>query len=438
MLERLELENVGPAPDMALDLAPRLNLITGDNGLGKSFLLDVAWWALTRTWPRDLNAELASGYPARPSRKDRDAHIRFQVRTQTQQSKRYESKYSYQDQGWPGKKARPYIPGLVIYARADGGFSVWDPARNYWKSKGGVDVQDRLRGYVFSPRNLWTGLDARIDDRTTRVCRGLLDDWSGWIKEKGLNADLMVKVLSTLTVDREPVEIGPLLRLSIDDAQDIPSIKTPYSDAVPIVHASSGVRRIAGLAYMMAWSWTEHLRAAELLNVGHAKRIVLLFDEIEAHLHPKWQRAIVPACLKAANTLTGDNATEIQIIAATHSPLVLASVEPHFEEERDRLFHLDLDMDEGTVHLKPLPWAKQGDALNWLVSESFGLRQARSEEAEQVIEAAEAFMRRRRNDLPEDLQEENTIHQELLHVLAEHDPFWPRWIVSKEHRGSST
>ena len=48
MLERLELENVGPAPKMALELAPRMNLITGDNGLGKSFLLDVAWWALTR------------------------------------------------------------------------------------------------------------------------------------------------------------------------------------------------------------------------------------------------------------------------------------------------------------------------------------------------------------------------------------------------------
>ena len=29
-------------------LAPRLNLITGDNGLGKSSLLDIAWWALTR------------------------------------------------------------------------------------------------------------------------------------------------------------------------------------------------------------------------------------------------------------------------------------------------------------------------------------------------------------------------------------------------------
>ncbi len=54
MLESLELRHVGPAPRMALDLAPRLNVITGDNGLGKSFLLDVAWWALTRTWAREM------------------------------------------------------------------------------------------------------------------------------------------------------------------------------------------------------------------------------------------------------------------------------------------------------------------------------------------------------------------------------------------------
>lgn len=50
MLERLELRHVGPAPQLEFDFASRLNLITGDNGLGKTFMLDVAWWALTRTW----------------------------------------------------------------------------------------------------------------------------------------------------------------------------------------------------------------------------------------------------------------------------------------------------------------------------------------------------------------------------------------------------
>ena len=41
-----------------------------------------------------------------------------------------------------------------------------------------------------------------------------------------------------LTVSGMPLEIGPLLRLTVDDTQDIPSFKTDYSDAVPIVHAS--------------------------------------------------------------------------------------------------------------------------------------------------------------------------------------------------------
>ncbi len=50
MLERLELRDVGPAPEMRLDLAPRLNVIAGDNGVGKTLVLDVAWWALTGTW----------------------------------------------------------------------------------------------------------------------------------------------------------------------------------------------------------------------------------------------------------------------------------------------------------------------------------------------------------------------------------------------------
>jgi hypothetical protein len=53
MLRFLKLEGVGPAPVMELELSERLNVLTGDNGLGKSFILEIAWWALTRsTLPR--------------------------------------------------------------------------------------------------------------------------------------------------------------------------------------------------------------------------------------------------------------------------------------------------------------------------------------------------------------------------------------------------
>ena len=417
---------------MAMELAPRINLITGDNGLGKSFLLDVAWWALTRRWPRDLNPRLTSGYAARPTNVREPATLRFSLRTATGDSRAYESSYSALDEGWPGRPGRPWIAGLVVYAHADGGFSVWDPARNYWRQRGDVDVQERLPGYVFSAQEVWAGLSAPIGGNPVRVCNGLLDDWAGWIRERGANADLMTQVLGSLTVRGEPLEVGPNVRLSVDDAQDIPSIKTDYSDAVPIVYASSGVRRVATLAYMLVWSWTEHVRASEQLVSDKTRQIVLLFDEIDAHLHPRWQRCLVPALLKVMEILSDVYHPSVQLVVATHSPLVLASVEPLFDEDRDRLFHLDFR--DGEVRLDKEPWAKQGDVVNWLVSETFGLRQGRSIEAERAIEAAEAFMRDDRDALSEGLTEQHEIQRELERVLAGHDPFWPRWVVDSERR----
>lgn len=97
---------------------------------------------------------------------------------------------------------------LVVYAHADGGFSVWDPARNYWQTRAGVDVQNRIPGYVFSPQEVWSGLTVPVNGSPTRVCKGLLDDWSSWIRERGTEADLMARVLGTMTVEGEPLTVG--------------------------------------------------------------------------------------------------------------------------------------------------------------------------------------------------------------------------------------
>ena len=77
-----------------------------------------------------------------------------------------------------------------------------------------------------------------------------------------------------------------------------------------------------------------------------------------------------------------------------------------------------------------MPWAKQGDVLNWLVSPVFGLHQARSIEAERAIEAAEAFMRKEFEQLPDGLQTKEQIHEALLRLLPGADVFWPRWLVT--------
>lgn len=50
MIKKLQLHDLGPVPDLSAEFGQRLNLFTGDNGLGKTFLLDVCWYALTNTW----------------------------------------------------------------------------------------------------------------------------------------------------------------------------------------------------------------------------------------------------------------------------------------------------------------------------------------------------------------------------------------------------
>lgn len=441
MLKRLTLVNVGPAPRLDLELAPRLNLITGDNGLGKSFLLDVAWWALTRKWPRELNSKLISGYMARPSDPKQKASISFVLDSKTK-SVTYESTYSPRDAGWVGRAGRPWNPGLVIYAHTDGGFSVWDPARNYWRTRAGMDVQDRPPAYVFSAQEVWDGLEAEIDGKPAIVCNGLVRDWAGWIKEAGPNAHNMEWVLRQLSPEFNPdsynpadpddysLRPGPLVRMSVDDARDMPSLRTPYAAAVPILHASAGVRRIVALAYMLLWSWQEHRRAAELLGETATHRVVLLVDELESHLHPSWQRSILRSLLSAATFLhsmgarSAPSIAEVQLIAATHSPLILASAEPRFDASKDAWFDIDLDRTTGTVTLSRRIFVPHGDVSHWLTSEAFGLKSARSREGEAAIEKARALLRSRAPSASEARTIDEALHRAGLPDI---DPFWVRW-----------
>jgi len=259
MIEYLHLENVGPSPELTMELGPRLNLITGDNGLGKSFLLDVAWWALTRKWPAEVNPGVASGLMARPARSG-PAAIELSFHSKVKKE-RYRSEYERRDEAWKGRPGRPPNPGLVLYAQVDGGFSVWDPARNYVKKPKDEERTERQPAYVFSSREVWDGLK-RGD---TQLCNGLILDWALWQKEGGEAFRQLSEVLTALSPSpEEQLAPGELAKLSIDDARWIPTLKMPYGLDVPVLTASAAMKRVVALAYLLVWSWQEHVRSVAL------------------------------------------------------------------------------------------------------------------------------------------------------------------------------
>lgn len=408
MIEYLKLKNVGPASDLKVNCAARLNLITGDNGLGKSFLLDIAWWALTRTW---------AGTEALPNGNGAEvANIRFKVTGEAGQAQEGWAKFGRANGHWGLAESSPVVAGIVVYVRVDGGFSVWDSARNYWRND-----EARPAAYHFSAKDVWDGLDVGGQ----RVCEGLERDWVSWQKGHEPQFAALQEALSELSPTGDSLQAGLPQRLFLGEGRDRPTLLIG-GRTVPVALASAGVRRILALAYFLVWAWFEHRVAAKLLGREPERQFVILFDEPETHLHPRWQRTLLPSLMAALNKLRGADDAPPQFLIATHSPLVLASLEGVFDPTQDDLFQLS--MEDGQVCLDQGHWASQGDVSSWLESDIFGLKQARSLDAERAIDAAEAFMRGEKA-LPRGFETKTKIHKKLQHLLPAHDEFWPRWLI---------
>ena len=186
------------------------------------------------------------------------------------------------------------------------------------------------------------------------------------------------------------------------------------------------------LAYFLVWAWEEHKQAAKQIGENEAHQIVFLIDEIESHLHPSWQRTIVPALLSVMEKLAKN--AEVQLITATHSPLIMASVEPLFDADKDAWFDLDFEPSNKNgqaVVLSQRTYTRQGEASSWLTSDAFDLRSSRSIDAERVLEEASIAMTTPNFGKPE----AQAIDRKLREVLGDTDPYWMRWRFVAEKKG---
>ena len=427
MIESLHLTGVGPAPSLGpLAFGGRVNVITGENGLGKSLILDVSWWVLTNSWPK------SPAWPRPEAGPDAPPIIQATVRGK-KSAVEIDSVYDFAAEEWSRSPGRPPMPGLVLYFRVDGRFSLWDPAQHYWRRSKTKGVDDLLR-----PAALHLSLDESwnsvVADDGKTICRGLIEDWVTWQQTNSSEFEALRRVLELLSPDGpEKLVPGRPKQVWLDDRRRHPTLALPYGD-VPVTLASAGMQRVLMVAYLLVWAWEGHMRASQLLRQDPERRIVVLFDEPETHLHPRWQRTLLPSLLSAIGALQAD--LELQVLVSTHSPLVLSSIEPLFDEQRDRMFELSLDEDQHAVTIDSPSFVKRGDVVSWLVSDTFGLQQARSLPAEEAIEAAERFMRGAADQNPAHLRTGAQIHERLLHLLGDRDPFWPRWVVATAGTGS--
>ncbi len=401
----LRLTNAGPAREMNLEFGQRLTVVTGDNGLGKSFLLDFAWWAATGLWAEREAFPQPDGSKAIPQ-------VEYTLSGSSGRLSNFTASFDQKHFAWTRSRGAMTVEALAVFSRADGSFAIADPVRSKFN-------QSALTSGSLTAYEVWNGRPGLI--------QGLILDWTRWQSATDKKTfDQFASVLKRLSPeDLGVLTPGPTVRLP-RDPRDIPTIQHRYG-TVPVTHASAGVQRVLLLAYLIIWSWQEHELAAERLDRAPLHRMMVVVDELEAHLHPKWQRIVLPALMSVGDLLSSDLA--LQMIAATHSPMILASLEATFDPSIDVLYHL---FGSGrTVKLEETPFVKYGDASGWLTSPLFGMRHARSREAELAIEDAKRLQ----------LSEESTatdvaaVSERLRLYLAADDKFWPRWLYFAEEHG---
>ena len=408
VLRHLETAFLGPTVRIVFTPAKRLNLVTGDNGLGKTFLLDLAWWALTRDWV-DLRPTPINPTPGRtPS-------IQFLVEGSVT-SRPIVAEYVGGD--WQLTSDESDLSGLVVYARVDGSFAIWDPASRALSQSG----PSRGSGIKFTREEVWDGKPGQIE--------GLIRDLVRWQQRPDLYP--VFKVFQAVLSQIYPPDLGPLalaqpVRIPYDP-REIPTFKHPYGD-VPIPFESAGIRRIITLAYLFVWVWEEHKIHAHQQARPEERQMVVLIDEAEAHLHPKWQRVILPGLLGVAQKLHDEMSA--QWIVSSHSPLVMASMEGVWDTTADRLFHISMDT-EGRVVFRQREYERRGPIDSWLASDLFELQHPGSPERERVIQEAIALQMEDNPDETAVLRATNQLRQHL----ASEDPFWTRWIFFADSYGA--
>ena len=158
-------------------------------------------------------------------------------------------------------------------------------------------------------------------------------------------------------------------------------------------------------------------------------------DEVEAHLHPKWQRKIIGSLLtigkqKIISQNAKKDSFQIQYFIATHSPLVMASLEPLFDEKQDKWFDLQME-NNGKIQIISEPFEKKGDANQWLKSNAFDLESTYSVETEEAMDLARKLLSAEKWDD----SEIKKIYNRLLTLLTPQDNFLFRFRAICDSKG---
>ena len=344
-IERLKIKNFKKFSDYTLDLHPQFTLLVGDNGTGKTTILDALAIAAGIWLVNPPDTTLANSrrniltYEIRLEAIESDGITQFIAQKPVQ----IEAKGSigdcneifwlrqikangYRTSNTGAKEALELIADL--FERGQSGEQIWFPIIAYYGA-----------GRAWLPSNQ-SNKRAKLDNSISRRWNAFYDcfeerirlaDLQTWFQKEAIAS---VKRQGKMRSNYEVVKFAILrcipgadnLWFDPDLSQIVLSIK---KNPQPFSNLSAGqkmmVALIADIAIKVVTQNASFLPKAlnnlgqdELPEILQKTSGLVLIDEIDVHLHPKWQRQVVNA-LKTTFP-------SIQFVCTTHSPFIIQSI----------------------------------------------------------------------------------------------------------------
>ena len=364
----LKLTNVGPFDDIEFEFDRQVNVFTGPNNSGKSTVL----WGL-----RDILV-FPSKFPPKMLREGKEAE--FEVRLGGETDKKLSGQFPivHKPVGyWNGERWDQYgsMLELVRYTnfipalRRSTDFRSPGPTVNIRQENEGFPQNESQRWEDFASDETEVGFRPVIENeddlhgdelrkRSTlvrsgafivsdqRVIQKIIDlDYRSYRRSEPASRAIIVKIgeMAAEITEGFPIKF---LGVAEDGRGLFPQFHTPDGN-MPLNALSQGTQSlIQWLAHFLI-GYAEYYEFPESLE---DKPGIFIVDEIDAHLHPSWQRRIIP-------TLTR-HFPSLQIFCSTHSPLMLAGL----KEGQAQLLRRD---ETGKVVVS----RNESDIIGWSVDE---------------------------------------------------------------------
>lgn len=340
-LDRLALRNFRCFADCTIDLHEDLTVFVAENGRGKTAILDAIGIALglfvdavagtrhqgfDRADVRLVKADTGAMAPELPTEFAADGNIDGQplhwsralrkytlrARSSTKDAKnlvlaaqRLSQRLTVPD--GQNVEAASMLPLVAFYGTG----RLWSEHRlTEGKKRYARDASGRISGYTdcLSSSSSFKGVVAWYENKMSEIGD------PKFARELSKNVPLVTAVQEAVRVVLEPTGWR---ELNWDHEQRSLTVEHPEYGRLPLSALSDGVRNMIALIADIAH------RCARLnphLNEEAARQTsgVLLIDEVDMHLHPRWQQLVVDLLRKAFPAL--------QIMLSTHSPHVLSTV----------------------------------------------------------------------------------------------------------------